>query len=61
MGYYDNKLKNLSVQVEISSKIDYTITNKYIRSINETLGPLVASLVESEKYRFIWKKFRCIQ
>jgi len=49
MGYYDNKLKNLDVSVDISSKIDYTITNKYIRSINEALGPLVASLVESEK------------
>jgi len=49
MGYYDNELKNLDVSVDISSKIDYTITNKYIRSINEALGPLVASLVESEK------------
>ena len=49
MTYYDNKLKNFPVSVDISSKIDYTIINKYTRSINEALGPLVASLVESEK------------
>ena len=49
MRYYDNELTHLSVLVDISSKIDYTITNKYTRSINEALGPLVANLVESEK------------
>ena len=29
--------------------IDYIIKNKYTRSIDETLGPVVANLVESEK------------
>ena len=49
MRYYDNELNYLDVPVETTSKIEYTITNKYIRNVNEALGPLVASLVESEK------------
>jgi len=48
--YYDDKLKYLEVNDTLTSKnVEYTITNKYIRGINETLGPIVASLVESEK------------
>ena len=31
------------------NNVEYIITNKYTRSINETLGPIVANLVESEK------------
>ena len=48
--YYDDKLNYLEVIDTTNSKnIEYTITNRYIRGINETLGPIVASLVESEK------------
>ena len=48
--YYDDKLNYLEVTDTTNSKnIEYTITNRYIRGINETLGPIVASLVESEK------------
>jgi len=48
--YYDDKLKYLEVTDSSNSKnVEYTITNRYIRGINETLGPIVASLVESEK------------
>ena len=35
---------------------EYIITNKYIRNINETLGPLVASLVELEKLNIFEKE-----
>lgn len=48
--YYNHKLEYLEVTDTSNSKnVEYTITNKYIRGINETLGPIVASLVESEK------------
>ena len=48
--YYDDKLNYLNTTDSISAQnIEYIITNYYIRGINETLGPIVASLVESEK------------
>jgi hypothetical protein len=40
---------NTATKINILKNIDYIITNKYIRSIGETLGPAIANLVESEK------------
>ena len=49
--YYDYKLNYLNTTINSNSakNVDYTITNKYVKNINKTLGPLVASLAESEK------------
>ena len=40
---------NTDSKIDILKNVDFIITNKYTRSINETLGPVVADLVESEK------------
>lgn len=49
--YYDNSLKFLDTSVNHDSvnNIYYTITNKFIRSVNNVLGPIVATLIENEK------------
>jgi len=48
--YYDIDLNYLdtSIKNNYNKNKDYIITNKYIRNINKTLGPVVASLVEYE-------------
>jgi len=48
--YYDEMVKYIDVKSKCESCIDkeYTITNNYIRNVDEALGPLVASLVDSE-------------
>ena len=49
--YYNHELDyiNTDSKIDILKNVDFIITNKYTRSINETLGPVVADLVESEK------------
>ena len=49
--YYNHELNYINTAPKIDSvkNIEYIITNKYIRNINESLGPIVANLVESEK------------
>ena len=49
--YYNHELDyiNTDTKIDILKNVDFIITNKYTRSINETLGPVVANLVESEK------------
>lgn len=49
--YYNHEWDyiNTANKIDILRNIDYIITNKYTRSINETLGHVVANLVESEK------------
>ena len=56
--YHDEDLNYLdtSVKSESAKSIDYTITNYYIKNINETLGPIVANLVESEKINIFEKE-----
>ena len=55
--YYDYKLNYLNTTIKSNSakNIDYIITNKYVKNINKTLGPLVASLVELEKLNIFEK------
>ena len=49
--YYNHELQYLDIteSTNLPNNVEYIITNKYTRSINETLGPVVANLVESEK------------
>ena len=49
--YYNHELDyvNTDTKIDILKNVDFIITNKYTRSINETLGLVVANLVESEK------------
>ena len=49
--YYNHELHYLDTteSTNLPKTVEYIITNKYTRSINETLGPIVANLVESEK------------
>jgi len=49
--YHNDKVKYIDMKTECESCInkEYTITNNYIRSVGEAFGPLVASLVESER------------
>ena len=56
--YYDYELNYLNTTEHSNSakKVEYTITNKYTMKIKEALGPLVASLVETEKINIFEKE-----
>jgi hypothetical protein len=49
--YYDEDLKLVDTTANCDSckNKEYTITNNYIKNVDKALGPLVASIVESEK------------
>ena len=49
--YYDEdvQLVNTTQKCDSCTDKEYTITNNYIKNIDRALGPLVASLVDSEK------------
>ena len=49
--YHDEEQKYIDTRQQCDSckTKEYTITNNYIRNVDEALGPYVASLVESEK------------
>ena len=55
--YYNHKLEYLNTTEKSNSarNVEYTITNKYTMKIEEALGPLVASLIESEKINIFEK------
>ena len=51
LRFYDNKMEYLDVSVHNKTDIytHYTITRKFIKNINDTLGPIVTTLIENEK------------
>ena len=56
--FYDKDLNylNTTKYSNYNKRKDYIITNKYLKNINETLGALVASLIELEKINIFEKE-----